>query len=133
MCFPWGSFAFPEFGAADAGNDPSGLARGWGCAAPICGGTRECENKNVDFLEKLRAFGRGLNEFYAAPYRSAFLRAQREEEDLFMLLVLGEALGVPNPAAFYTLELLPIIYEDFHAWHQRMGMEHSPLENIRCC
>ncbi|MCQ9342947.1 DNA helicase [Corynebacterium sp. 153RC1] len=82
---------------------------------------------------KLSKFLKGLNEFYVAPYRATMAKAQREEDDLFMLLVLSEALGVPNPVNFYTLELLPLVYEDFHAWHRRMGMEHSPLENISCC
>lgn len=81
----------------------------------------------------LRGFLKGLDEFYSAPYRSTMARAGREQDDLFMLLVFSEALGVPNPVNFYTLELLPIIYEDFHDWHTRMGMEHSPLENIACC
>jgi len=26
-----------------------------------------------------------------------------------------------------------LVYEDFHAWHTRMGMDKSPLENIQCC
>ena len=50
-----------------------------------------------------------------------------------MLLVMAESLGVPNPAAFYTLELLPVVYDRFHEWHQRMGMERSPLDHISCC
>lgn len=75
----------------------------------------------------------GLNEFYAGPYRAVFTKARQQEDDLFMLLVVGEALGIPNPVSFYTLELLPLVYEDFHAWHTRMGMDHSPLENISCC
>lgn len=75
----------------------------------------------------------GLYEFYVAPYRRTFMRAQRDEEDLFMLLVFAETLGVPNPAAYYTLELLPVIYDRFHAWHKRMGMERSPLEHVHCC
>ncbi|MDO5032251.1 cory-CC-star protein [Corynebacterium sp.] len=83
--------------------------------------------------DRLRALGNGLEEFYKAPYRATFARAQREEEDLFFLLVLSESLGIPNPASFYTMELLPFIYEDFHAWHTRMGMEKSPLEGISCC
>ncbi|MFO7340715.1 MAG: cory-CC-star protein [Lysobacteraceae bacterium] len=74
-----------------------------------------------------------LEEFYAAPYRRTFARARREEEDLFMLLVCSESLGVPNPAAWYTLELLPVLYERFHDWHRRMGMERSPLDHIGCC
>lgn len=74
-----------------------------------------------------------LAEIYAAPYRGAIARAKRDEDDLFMLLVFGELLGVPNPASYYTLELLPILYERFHDWHTRMGMERSPLEGFRCC
>ncbi len=75
----------------------------------------------------------GLREFYVAPYRRTFARARRDEDDLFMLLVFSETLGVPNPAAWYTLELMPALYERFHDWHRRMGMEHSPLDHIACC
>lgn len=74
-----------------------------------------------------------LGEFYAAPYRRTFARAQRDEDDLFMLLVCSETLGVPNPAAWYTLELIPVLYERFHDWHRRMGMERSPLDHVGCC
>jgi hypothetical protein len=74
-----------------------------------------------------------LREFYISPHRRAFARAQRDEEDLFMLLVFAESFGIPNPATFYTLELLPIVYERFHEWHKRMGMEKSPLDHVHCC
>ena len=80
-----------------------------------------------------RAFSDGLHEFYVAPYRRAFARAQRDEDDLFRMLVMSEMLGVPNPAAYYTAELLPVLYDGFHDWHRRMGMERSPLEDYRCC
>ena len=81
----------------------------------------------------LKRIEKGLREYYVAPYRRSFARAQRDEEDLFMLLVFAETMGVPNPAAFYTLELLPLVYDRFHDWHQRMGMERSPLDHIGCC
>ena len=74
-----------------------------------------------------------LSEFYMAPYRGAVARARRDEDDLFMLLVFGELMGIPNPATYYTLELQPILLERFHDWHTRMGMEHSPLDHFRCC
>ena len=74
-----------------------------------------------------------LREFYTAPFRGAVARAKREEDDLFMLLVFSEMVGVPNPASYFTLELQPLLYEDFHEWHKRMGMDHSPLEGFRCC
>ena len=75
----------------------------------------------------------GLREFYFAPYRRTFARARRDEDDLFMIAVLGEALGVPNPATWYTLELLPVTYDHFHDWHRRMGHPRSPLDEISCC
>ena len=82
---------------------------------------------------RLRALAEGLHEFYVGPYRRTFARAQRDEDDLFRMLVMSEMLGVPNPAAYYTAELLPAVYEDFHDWHQRAGMERSPLDHISCC
>lgn len=74
-----------------------------------------------------------LSEFYNAPYRGAVARARRDEEDLFMLFVFAELLGIPNPATYYTLELQPVLLERFHQWHTRMGLEHSPLDHFRCC
>lgn len=83
-----------------------------------------------DWLGRARYFA---EEAYSARYRSTIARARRDEEDLFMLLVYSEMMGVPNPAAYYTLELQPLLLERFHEWHQRMGMERSPLDHFRCC
>ncbi|WP_313817161.1 cory-CC-star protein [Citricoccus sp.] len=82
---------------------------------------------------RLAGVGRGLQDYYAGPYRSTFARAQRDEEDLFMMMVFSDALGVPNPASYYTVELLPVVYDRFHEWHRRMGMERSPLDSLSCC
>jgi hypothetical protein len=81
----------------------------------------------------LEEAGRLADEFYAGPYRAAIARAMRDEEDLFMLLVFAETMGVPNPATYHTLELQPLLLERFHEWHTRMGMERSPLDHFRCC
>ena len=87
--------------------------------------------------QKLRravhVFSEGLAEFYHAPYRRSFAQAKRDEEDLFMLLVFSESLGLPNPATYYTLELMPELYDRYHHWHRRMGLERSPLDGISCC
>lgn len=74
-----------------------------------------------------------LTEYYVSPYRGAIARARRDQDDLFMLLVFCDVMGVPNPAAYYTLELQPILLERFHEWHTRMGLDHSPLDGIKCC
>ncbi len=82
------------------------------------------------WLEQARHFA---EEFYFGRYRSTIARARRDQDDLFMLLVFSEMMGVPNPATYYTLELQPLLLERFHDWHRRMGMEHSPLDHFRCC
>lgn len=64
---------------------------------------------------------------------SEVARELRDEDDLFLLLVYSDMLGIPNPAFYYTLELYPYIIEKFHDWHLRMGMEKSPLSGFRCC
>ncbi|SFR39800.1 hypothetical protein SAMN04488070_0464 [Pseudidiomarina maritima] len=84
----------------------------------------------VEWLKQANEYATNV---YNAPYRSAIARAKRDEDDLFMLLVFSELMGVPNPASYYTLELQPLLLERFHEWHLRMGMEHSPLHGFRCC
>jgi hypothetical protein len=79
------------------------------------------------------ALAEGLREWYTGPYRQTFARARRDENDLFMMVVLAEALGVPDPAAYYTVEMLPALYPSFHDWHRRVGIERSPLEQFGCC
>lgn len=79
------------------------------------------------------AFRAGLEEFYAGPYRRTFARSRQEEDDLFLMVVLAEALGVPDPAAYWSAELVPAVYDRFHDWHRRMGLERSPLDSVGCC
>lgn len=87
----------------------------------------------MTWRQRLKRLSELANEFYVAPYRGAIARARRDEDDLFMLFVFAELMGVPNPATYYTLELQPVLLEWFHEWHKRMGMEHSPLDGMRCC
>ena len=89
--------------------------------------------KWTDVKKRLRNLEYLVSEAYNAPYRGMVARAKREQDDLFMLMVFSEMLGVPNPATYYTLELQPILLERFHEWHTRMGMERSPLDHFRCC
>lgn len=74
-----------------------------------------------------------LEEFYVAPYRGSVARMRRDEDDLLMLFVFSELMGVSNPAAYFTLELQPVLLERFHDWHRRRGLDHSPLDGIKCC
>lgn len=82
---------------------------------------------------KWQAFSEGLHEFYHAPYRKILTQAYRDERDLFMLMIFAESLGIPNPMTFYTMELQPLLMEEFHEWHMRMQIPRSPLERFGCC
>jgi len=87
----------------------------------------------VGLRDRLARAGELVREFYEVRHRGSLARERREEDDLFMLLVFSEMMGIANPSSYYTLELLPLLYEGFHEWHIRMGMSHSPLEHLRCC
>lgn len=87
-------------------------------------------NEIRKFLARIQELA---GEFYSAPCHGAMARTRRDEDDLFMLFVFAELMGVPNPVAYHTLELQPLLLERFHDWHRRMGMEYSPLDHIQCC
>jgi hypothetical protein len=54
-------------------------------------------------------------------------------QDLFLLMCCMEALGLPNPAALYLIDVQPFLAEEFHLWHRRMGADRSPLATFTCC
>lgn len=56
-----------------------------------------------------------------------------ELQDLFLLLIFMELMGLPNPAALYLADVQPYLLEEFHHWHRRMGMKRSPLADFSCC
>ncbi|AKG74193.1 MULTISPECIES: cory-CC-star protein [Salinicoccus] len=84
-------------------------------------------------LENIKKLIRYYEEVLEMPHRTEVARELRDQDDLFLLLLYSEMIGIPNPVYYYTLELYPHIIEDFHDWHLRMGMDKSPLTGIRCC
>ena len=82
---------------------------------------------------RLRAAREIYEGVYFAPYRSAIHREYLEQRDLFLVLSFSDFLGIPNPVAFYTLELYPELIDQFHQWHVRMGMPRAPEGGFRCC
>lgn len=95
------------------------------------------ENDKRPLPQRIRDGWKTFNEIYDgvffAPYRSAVAREKRDKEEVFMLLCFSDMIGIPNPVNYYTLELLPYMYEKFHEWHLRQGMDHSPLDGFKCC
>ena len=66
-------------------------------------------------------------------YERALRQQTGELSDLFLLLCFMEAMALPNPATLYLLEIYPYLLEQFHAWHRRMGIPHSPIGSLPCC
>ncbi len=83
--------------------------------------------------DRLRRWGKLYRELCEQPLRRSVALEQRRRDDFFRLMVLSESLGIPNPVGWYCLELMPFLLEDFHQWHLRMGMEHSPVHGFGCC
>ncbi|HEX9632246.1 MAG TPA: cory-CC-star protein [Gemmatimonadales bacterium] len=92
---------------------------------------------HLSIWQGLRARLRAVQDIYdgifLVPYRAEIHREYLRRRDLFLLLGCSDLLGVPNPVAFYTLELYPELIEEFHQWHLRMGMPHAPDGGFRCC
>jgi len=82
---------------------------------------------------RLRAARDIYEGVYIAPYRSAIHREHLRQRDLFLIMGFSDLLGVPNPVAFYTLELYRELIEQFHEWHMRMGMPNAPDGGFKCC
>lgn len=97
----------------------------------------EVESLDTTVAGRLRVALRSAREIYEgiffAPYRSAIYREHLKQRDLFFIMGFSDLLGVPNPVAFYTMELYPELIEDFHEWHLRLGMDHAPEGGFRCC
>lgn len=86
-----------------------------------------------EIRRRVRAAREIYEGIYFAPYRSLIHREYLEQRDVFLLLAFSDLLGVPNPVAFYTLELYPQLIQQFHEWHLRLGLPHAPEGGFRCC
>ncbi len=74
-----------------------------------------------------------FEEFYRVKVGLPIERERRSAEDLFLFLIFSDFFGLPNSHALLVGELLPLLLEDLHRWHKRLGLDHSPLDWLRCC
>lgn len=85
----------------------------------------------------LSGWRRNASDFFHGAAYGKLEREMRRQvlelNDLFMLLCYLELMGVPNPASLYMLDMYPLLLDEFHLWHRRMGIKHSPLDSMGCC
>ncbi len=80
----------------------------------------EAERKQVGILGAITAFVRG----YAAHDQTRFvLKTRSGMEHLFILITVGDMLGVPVFPPYYSLRLLPYFVPKISGWKRRMLRE----------
>lgn len=91
---------------------------------------------SLTLLERARTLWRRIDrlhtELFITKYRSALQREARLQEDAFLATLYLTAFGIDDPAAYHTLPVTGELVENFHAWHQRQGMEQFPDFGV-CC
>ena len=106
----------------------------------VCVWRLRCAARSYGVLSSGMDWGqvrRNIADFFHGMALAGYEKKLREQlmdlNDLFMLLCFMELVGLPNPATIYLLEIYPYFLEEFHLWHRRMGMDHSPLGALPCC
>jgi hypothetical protein len=69
-------------------------------------------------MQALRNFIYGLTGYEFARHA---LEARRELESIFMIVTLGDLIGVPVMPPVYSLRLLPYIAPEIEKWKQQMA------------
>src|SRR6266540_3481219 len=84
-------------------------------------------------LSRWHSFILGLKKFIYGMTAYEFERHALEErarlEDLFVLITMGDILGVPILPPYYSLRLVPYAVPRLEAWKRRLLRERHVLEN----
>ena len=73
-------------------------------------------------FRKIREFFYGL---YAYEFERQALELRGELESVFMLITVGDMLGVPVIPPIYSLRILPYVVPDIAKWKQRVLRERD--------
>lgn len=57
------------------------------------------------------------------------VRLRADMESLFMLITLGDLIGVPILPPYYSLRLLPYVVPNIQTWKRRVLRERDLLDN----
>jgi len=80
-------------------------------------------------MSKLRRFGLGMRDFLygmAGHDMTRFaLKTRGSMEHLFILITMGDLLGVPILPPYYSLRLLPYVVPQISTWKRRMLRERD--------
>jgi len=77
-------------------------------------------------VASLRSFFYGMTGY---EFERHALSERARLEDLFVLITLGDIIGVPILPPYYALRLLPFAVPRVEAWKRRLLRERHTLEN----
>jgi hypothetical protein len=75
-----------------------------------------------DRFRKIREFFYGM---YAFEFERQAVEMRGELESAFMLITLGDMLGVPVIPPIYSLRILPYVVPNIAAWKRRVSRERD--------
>jgi len=75
--------------------------------------------------ERFRAVREFLYGLVGYEFERQALEARGELESAFMLILLGDMLGVPVIPPLYSLRILPFVVPDITMWKRRMMRERD--------
>lgn len=80
------------------------------------------EAVTISLMQKIREF---LYGFYAYEFELQALEMRGELESAFMLITVGDMLGVPVIPPIYSLKILPYIVPNIEKWKRRVLRERD--------
>ena len=82
-------------------------------------------NRIAQALDAFRKLAYGLTAHEIVLYT---VRLRADLESLFILITLGDLIGVPILPPYYSLRLLPYLVPQVSSWKRRVLREHDILD-----
>ena len=83
------------------------------------------KGQRVGMLKTIREFIYGM---YAFEFERQAVEMRAELESAFMLITMGDMLGVPVIPPLYSLRLLPYVVPQIATWKRRVMREREPSD-----
>jgi len=80
----------------------------------------EEEKRKVGFFQSIKEFVYGVAAHDSARFA---MKSRASMEHLFILITMGDMLGVPILPPYYSLRLLPYVVPQISTWKRRMLRE----------
>ncbi len=84
-------------------------------------------NRIVRFGRNMKGFLYGMTAYETA---QCARKGRGGMNDLFVLITLGNMLGIPIPPPYYSLRLLPYFVSQISAWKHKMLREKDFMDTL---